>query len=349
MRFKLTRSLLTMIIAGICGVAGAASLKDVKGSVLVSAPTGLKSASNGTSIAPGSRVLTTSSGSAVIAFLPGCDVALGPNQRWSTPKTLTCDAAKSAVEGVRSTLVAGAQVVPSVPAQTTRRSAITIDASTLFVHNKFQLSESLTAGREALDKLASRVDAECTGIDRIVVEGHADITNSTGDRQYNDRLSLARAVSVRDYMVGKFAKQYPIEAIGYGHTSPIKTSCVYPRGSKLGPEGLAQGSATAAQMAELFDCLQPNRRVVVRIEGSGLVCGVPPVAAAPAPVPPPAPVVVPPPVVAPPVVAAPVIPPAAVVPVATTTFPGATVIGTVGAVGLGYYLYDRNRRNVSPN
>jgi outer membrane protein OmpA-like peptidoglycan-associated protein len=337
------------------GVTYGATLKNVKGNVLVSAGSGLKSATNGTVLVPGSRVLATSTGSATIAVAAGCDIQLGANQRWTVTAGTNCDSARASVEGVRSTLVAGAQVVPTA-AQQTRRSTIVIDASTLFTHDKFVLSDSLSTGRDALDKLASKVDTECTGVDRIVVEGHADITNSTGDRQYNDRLSLARAVTVRDYMASKFARKYNLEAIGFGHTAPVKTSCVYPRGSKLTADGLVQGSASAAQMRELWDCLQPNRRVVVRVEGDALVCALPPVASTQQPVAPPPVASPPPPTPVTPVapsapVAAPTIPPpapAVIAPVATT-FPGATVIGTLGAAGLGYYLYDRDRRNVSPN
>jgi outer membrane protein OmpA-like peptidoglycan-associated protein len=254
---------------------------------------------------------------------------------------------------VNSRLVAGSQVVPAVVNASTRRSSITIDTSMLFAHNKFQLSDTLATGRAALDELARKIDAECTGVERVVIEGHSDISNSTGDANYNDRLSLARAVTVRDYLASRVKRTYPIEAVGFGHNAPVKTSCTYPKGAKLSRDGLVQASASASDMNTLLDCLQPNRRVVVKVEGNGLVCGVPPVttAQAPAAPPPPAPpvVVVPPPVAVAPPVIAPTIPPAAVVPVAATGIPGSAILGGVGAAGLGYYIYDRNRRNVSPN
>jgi outer membrane protein OmpA-like peptidoglycan-associated protein len=344
----------TLLIGiALVAVANGAALKNVSGNVLVSGATGLRSAANGMQLPAGARVLTTSTGAATISVSPGCDVMLAANQRWSQPAAPGCDAARAAVEGVRTQMVSGAQIAPAVvPA--TRRSTVTIDASTLFPHSKFALPDTFADGRKALDDLARKVDAECTGVERVVVEGHADISNSTRDEKYNDRLSLARAVTVRDYLSSRFAKPYSLEAIGFGHTAPVKTSCVYPRGSKLTSGGLEQGSASSADMAALAECLQPNRRVVVRVEGQGLVCGVPPVAAA-QPAPPPAPPVVPPPaapVVPPP--AAPVavvVPPAVPVPavVAPATFPTTAIIGTTGAVGLGVYIYNRDRRNVSPN
>lgn len=340
---------------GFVATVGAATLKNVAGNVLVSGATGLRSANNGMQLPAGSRVLTTSTGSATIVVSPGCDITLSANQRWSQPAAGGCDAAKAAVEGVRTQMVSGAQIAPAVvPA--TRRSTITLDASTVFSHSRFALADTFVDGRKALDELARKVDAECTGVERVVIEGHADITNSTRDPKHNDRLSLARAVTVRDYLATRFAKPYPLEAIGYGHTAPVKTSCVYPRGSKLSAGGLEQGSATTAEMNALAECLQPNRRVVVRVEGPALVCGVPPVAAAqpaPAPVAPaPAPAPVAP--AAPAVAVAPppavVVPPAVAVPAtAASTFPTTAVLGTTGAVGLGVYIYNRDRRNVSPN
>jgi outer membrane protein OmpA-like peptidoglycan-associated protein len=338
------------ISAGLVATVGAATLKNVAGNVLVSGATGLRSANNGMQLPPGSRVLTTSTGSATIVVAPGCDITLSANQRWSQPSAGGCDAAKAAVEGVRTQMVSGAQIAPAVVLPT-RRSTITIDASTVFPHSKFALADTFADGRKALDDLARKVDAECTGVERVVIEGHADITNGTRDPKHNDRLSLARAVTVRDYLATRFAKPYPLEAIGYGHTAPVKTSCIYPRGSKLSAGGLEPGSATIADMNALAECLQPNRRVVVRVEGPALVCGVPPVAAAqpaPPPVAPPPPPVAP--VAPPPPPPAVVVPPAVAVPATVApTFPTAAALGTTGAVGLGAYIYNRDRRNVSPN
>jgi outer membrane protein OmpA-like peptidoglycan-associated protein len=346
--FAAAATLLTGI--ALISVADGATLKNVSGNVLVSSATGLRSASNGMQLPAGARVLTTSTGAVTIAVAAGCDITLTANQRWAQPPAAGCDAAKASVEGVRTQMVSGAQIAPTVvPA--TRRSTVTIDASTLFPHNKFALADTLADGRKALDELARKVDVECTGVERVVIEGHADITNSTRDPKYNDRLSLARAVTVRDYLSTRFGKSYPLEAIGFGHTAPVKTSCVYPRGSKLTAGGLEQGSASIAEMNTLAECLQPNRRVVVRVEGAGLVCGVPPVASS-QPTPPPAPpVVVAPPPVPPAAPAAVVIPPAVAVPavVVAPTISTTAIIGTTGAVGLGVYIYNRDRRNVSPN
>jgi|GEM_PF-4045605 len=347
----------------------AATLKDVRGGVLVSSASGLRSASSGMTVPAGSRVLTTASGAVTIAAAPGCDIVLTGNQRYTVTPFTNCQAARAAVEGVSAQLATAAQVLPSIqqPSSTRRTTAVTLAASALFEHS--EATRMIESGRAEVDRVLRRGNEECKGVDRIVIEGHADVTNSTRDPAYNDRLSLARAVSVRDYVAGKVSKDIKLEAIGFGHKVPVKTTCIFPRGTRLTPGGLQQGSASAAAMKELYECLQPNRRVVVRFEGDGLVCGVPPVAQQPAPpapvAPPPAAPVVPSPQIpaAPPPVAAapPVTPPAAVpppappvpapLPVVVTpgVNPAAMLLGGIGVVGLGYYLYDRDRRNTSPN
>ncbi len=351
----------TAVLAVATFAATAATLKDVRGGVLVSTANGLRSASNGMNVPPGTRILTTASGSVSVNVGPGCDVTLAGNQRYTVAAFSNCQSARAAVEGVSAQLATNAQVLPAVqPSPARRTSTVTLAASALFPHDAANAAQMLDSGRAEIDRVLKRANEECKGIDRIVIEGHADITNSTRDPAYNDRLSLARAVAVRDYVAGKVSKDIKLEAIGFGHKVPVKTSCVYPRGSRLTPGGLQQAGASAAAMAELYDCLQPNRRVVVRFEGDGLVCGVPPVAQQqpapppPAPAPAPAPVAPPAPPPAPPVATAPVAPPppptppVAVVPPPTVN-PAAMLLGGVGVVGLGYYLYDRDRRNTSPN
>lgn len=51
----------------------------------------------------------------------------------------------------------------------------------------------------------------------VVVEGHAD---STGEADYNQRLSERRASAVRDYLVDQGVSRSRINAYGYGETRP---------------------------------------------------------------------------------------------------------------------------------
>jgi len=81
----------------------------------------------------------------------------------------------------------------------------------------------------------------------VNVNGHAD---RLGTPQYNQRLSEKRADAVRAYLVSKGADGAKVEVFGFGKTLPVK-SC--PDESKR---------------AALIECLAPNRRVVVEVQGT---------------------------------------------------------------------------------
>ncbi|MBV9191392.1 MAG: OmpA family protein, partial [Betaproteobacteria bacterium] len=81
----------------------------------------------------------------------------------------------------------------------------------------------------------------------INVGGHAD---RLGSAQYNQKLSERRADAVRAYLVSKGADASQVETLGFGKTTPVK-SCPDQKDRKA-----------------LIDCLAPNRRVVVEIQGT---------------------------------------------------------------------------------
>jgi outer membrane protein OmpA-like peptidoglycan-associated protein len=56
---------------------------------------------------------------------------------------------------------------------------------------------------------------------RIAVEGHTD---STGSDSYNQRLSEARAASVRDYLVRNGIEQGAVGTTGFGESQPVATN-----------------------------------------------------------------------------------------------------------------------------
>jgi outer membrane protein OmpA-like peptidoglycan-associated protein len=56
---------------------------------------------------------------------------------------------------------------------------------------------------------------------RIQVEGHTD---STGSDDYNQRLSVARAQSVRDYLVGNGIATTAVSTAGFGESRPVATN-----------------------------------------------------------------------------------------------------------------------------
>jgi len=68
-----------------------------------------------------------------------------------------------------------------------------------------------------LDSLISRI--EKAGLLHIEVEGHTD---SNGAARYNKILSLARAESVKDYLIRHGISQTKVSIMGYGEDRPIE-------------------------------------------------------------------------------------------------------------------------------
>ena len=80
----------------------------------------------------------------------------------------------------------------------------------------------------------------------INVNGHSDLL---GSPTYNQQLSERRAAAVRDYLVAQGASAEKIEVYGFGKTLPVK-SCRGENGRR-----------------ELIECLAPNRRVQIEVQG----------------------------------------------------------------------------------
>jgi len=114
----------------------------------------------------------------------------------------------------------------------------------LFEFNKATLTE------DAKKRLDAEVVAKLRDIGQIRyinVNGHAD---RLGSVQYNQRLSEKRADAVRAYLVSKGVEASKVETLGFGKTTPVK-SC---------PDQKDRRS--------LIDCLAPNRRVEIEIQGT---------------------------------------------------------------------------------
>lgn len=139
---------------------------------------------------------------------------------------------------------------------------ISLAANTLFPHDKSDGALMLEAGRVQLNQLIAKL-GDLKGVERILITGHSDKTNSSGDPRYNDRLSLARANSVRSYLTVKGADMSRADVASIGDRAPVKTDCPAPKGS----DGIARGKASRAAMQTYYDCLQPNRRVEIEVTG----------------------------------------------------------------------------------
>ena len=131
------------------------------------------------------------------------------------------------------------------PAPAPKKPAIINLASTeLFEFNKATLTADARAklDAEVIAKLKDLGD-----IRYVNVNGHADRLGTPG---YNQRLSEKRAEAVRAYLVSKGTDAGKVEVFGFGKTLPVK-SC---------PD--------EAKRAALIECLSPNRRVVVEVQGT---------------------------------------------------------------------------------
>jgi outer membrane protein OmpA-like peptidoglycan-associated protein len=164
-------------------------------------------------------------------------------------------------------------IVAPVVAQPTpapKYEKITLAAGALFAHNKSTVDQMLPEGRTQLNSLTAKLKL-LTNVERISISGHADITNGTGEANYNKNLSLARAASVKSYMAAQGLNVNQVTVTGYGGEQPVVTNCALPKGALQTSIGVVRGTASQQKMDDFRACLLPNRRVEVEIFGQTLV------------------------------------------------------------------------------
>lgn len=120
---------------------------------------------------------------------------------------------------------------------------VTVSAEELFGFDKANLKEK---GRVTLDAVAAKIK-ENPEIKAVIVTGHTD---RIGSEAYNQKLSERRAKQVADYLVAQGVDSSLITAEGKGKSEPV----VQCEGKKVSKK--------------LISCLQPNRRVEIRAEGT---------------------------------------------------------------------------------
>lgn len=120
---------------------------------------------------------------------------------------------------------------------------IDISADALFA---FDSSTLTLRGEEELAKLASVLKTEAVRAEGMVIEGHTDRLGSVA---YNNKLSLARANSVANYLKS-LGVAMSISLKGMGKGMPVTDGCY---GVK--------------QKVKLYECLQPDRRVRIELIG----------------------------------------------------------------------------------
>lgn len=122
---------------------------------------------------------------------------------------------------------------------------ITLEARTLFDFDEATLRAS---GRQELDTLLRQLSD--IDYDAAIVVGHTD---RIGSREYNLGLSQRRADAVREYLIQGGIPASTITARGVANDESLL--------SPSDCRGLGSNAAT-------IDCLQPDRRVVVEIDGT---------------------------------------------------------------------------------
>lgn len=140
---------------------------------------------------------------------------------------------------------APAYAAPPVPAAGPQ--TITLAADALFAFGRSDLYAMSPIGRASLDALVMRLRGEYVKLERLHVIGHAD---PIGQPMSNERLSMERAQTVRDYLVQTGLNNVQITSEGRGSREPAVTQC----GWGVSPEAIS--------------CHAPNRRVVIEIIGA---------------------------------------------------------------------------------
>jgi outer membrane protein OmpA-like peptidoglycan-associated protein len=95
-----------------------------------------------------------------------------------------------------------------------RGTIVTMPGSVLFATGVAELSP---ISMEQLGKVADALKSS-TGEEHIIIEGHTD---NVGSHESNQRLSLARAIAVEEFLISRGVPRERLEAKGYGETRPL--------------------------------------------------------------------------------------------------------------------------------
>jgi OOP family OmpA-OmpF porin len=179
---------------------------------------------------------------AALAFLGAC--VTEPEKPAPQPAPVAKPAAAPQPQAVPAPPPVQAAKPEPKPEAPKKPAIVNLASTELFEFNKAVLT------KEARVKLDSEVVAklgDLRDVKYIIVNGHAD---RLGSNEYNQKLSEKRADAVRAYLVSKGVGADKVETLGFGKTLPVK-SCPDQKERK-----------------GLIECLSPNRRVVVEVQGT---------------------------------------------------------------------------------
>jgi outer membrane protein OmpA-like peptidoglycan-associated protein len=107
-----------------------------------------------------------------------------------------------------------APIIASNQHATMRANKIEINTPISFTNNSYTLAPD---SRQILDDVSSLMLSNKSAYKKVLVDGH---TSGTGTDDYNMKLSIARARSVRSYLITKGVPGSALEAHGYGMRKP---------------------------------------------------------------------------------------------------------------------------------
>jgi len=140
-----------------------------------------------------------------------------------------------------------AEAPKAAPAPKPCNFTYSLQSDATFAFGKADLNP---AGKAQLDKNVIDKLGSCASVKLMLVTGHTD---RIGSHQANQKLSEKRADAVKAYLASKGAKADAVETMGAGKTQPVpgvKCDDKLPR-------------------KKLIECLAPNRRVVIEVQGPG--------------------------------------------------------------------------------
>ncbi len=124
---------------------------------------------------------------------------------------------------------------------------VALGSDSLFKFDKYRLGDLLVKGRAELDVLVQKLMTEYAAVKQVELIGHTD---RKGSYVYNNVLGLNRAKTIRAYLQSKGVRA-KITVGSKGEYQPVTNGCW----NVVGQE-------------EVKECLQPDRRVVVKIHNS---------------------------------------------------------------------------------
>ncbi|WP_338809443.1 OmpA family protein [Neisseria leonii] len=138
------------------------------------------------------------------------------------------------------------------PAPQYKDEVVSLSARALFGFDKDNLRPEAV---QTLNDLAVRLSD--VNVQTVRVEGHTDFM---GAESYNQQLSERRANTVANYLVNRGVPAAKISAVGLGESQARMTEQCQAQVAQLGKRVSA-----AKRRAELISCIEPDRRVDVRI------------------------------------------------------------------------------------